>query len=251
VLAPLHDEHSDGRGVRLLSARAEQLRHQHRNAAEGSLYNAIVDQRLTLLDDPESRRTRRTRRRSTRAAGGGSPSPTTGRTSTASSPSRWPSSAPRSSPSPWSSWDGSEALPRLRSARPRSHCRICQGIRNRTNPYWRAEWRRLSVAVTARDGACVECGSTRHLQAHHDLARADGGPDTPENLVTLARAATPGLKPRSGTGRVLTLPSASSCCVCNALREEGRGEEVHVGADDGDRWPELLDTAGKIAAQPP
>jgi hypothetical protein len=53
VLAPLHDEHSDGRGVRLLSARAEQLRHQHRNAAEGSLYNAIVDQRLTLLDDPE------------------------------------------------------------------------------------------------------------------------------------------------------------------------------------------------------
>jgi 5-methylcytosine-specific restriction endonuclease McrA len=66
-----------------------------------------------------------------------------------------------------------------------SRCRICKGIRDRTNPYWAPQWRRLSAAVTARDGACVECGNTRHLQAHHDVARAEGGPDAPENLVTL------------------------------------------------------------------
>jgi 5-methylcytosine-specific restriction endonuclease McrA len=67
----------------------------------------------------------------------------------------------------------------------RSRCRICQTKRDRANPYWTPQWRRLSAAVTARDGACVECGSTRHLQAHHDVGRAEGGPDAPENLVTL------------------------------------------------------------------
>jgi hypothetical protein len=76
--------------------------------ASERLYNAIVDQRLTLPDDPELARTRRTRPRSTRAADGGSPSPTTGGTSTASSPSRWPSSVPSSSRNPWNSSDGFE-----------------------------------------------------------------------------------------------------------------------------------------------
>ena len=52
-------------------------------------------------------------------------------------------------------------------------------------------WRQLSAAVTARDGACVECGSTQDLHAHHDVGRAEGGPDAPENprtLITLCAA---------------------------------------------------------------
>ncbi len=39
--------------------------------------------------------------------------------------------------------------------------------------------------VTRRDGACVRCGSTFMLAAHHVIAREDGGPDTPANLVSL------------------------------------------------------------------
>jgi len=69
-----------------------------------------------------------------------------------------------------------------------SRCRICAGIRARTNPYWAPAWRQLSAAVTARDGACVQCGSTRDLHAHHDVGRAEGGPDAPENLITLCAA---------------------------------------------------------------
>ena len=69
-----------------------------------------------------------------------------------------------------------------------SRCRICANVRNRTNPYWTPAWRRLSAAVTARDGACVQCGSTRDLHAHHDVGRADGVPDAPENLITLCAA---------------------------------------------------------------
>jgi hypothetical protein len=42
-------------------------------------------------------------------------------------------------------------------------CQICATIRNRTNPYGTPAWRRLSAAVTAGDGACVDCGSTEHL----------------------------------------------------------------------------------------
>jgi 5-methylcytosine-specific restriction endonuclease McrA len=67
-------------------------------------------------------------------------------------------------------------------------CQICATIRNRTNPYWTPAWRRLSAAVTAGDGACVDCGSTEQLDAHHDVARAEGGADAPENLVTLCAA---------------------------------------------------------------
>jgi 5-methylcytosine-specific restriction endonuclease McrA len=67
----------------------------------------------------------------------------------------------------------------------RSRCRICQTTRDRSNPYTRPEWRELSFAVVKRDGACVRCGSTFRLGAHHGAPRAEGGPDTPENLETL------------------------------------------------------------------
>ncbi len=58
-------------------------------------------------------------------------------------------------------------------------------MRARTNPYTTPTWRQLSFAVVRRDGACVECGSTFMLAAHHVMPRAEGGPDTPENLETL------------------------------------------------------------------
>lgn len=44
----------------------------------------------------------------------------------------------------------------------------------------------LRPLVFARDGhACVRCGSTRHLEAHHRLPTGRGGPDSLANLVTL------------------------------------------------------------------
>jgi len=41
------------------------------------------------------------------------------------------------------------------------------------------------MLVTKRDGACVRCGSTHYLSAHHLDPRRDGGLDVPENLVSL------------------------------------------------------------------
>ena len=66
-----------------------------------------------------------------------------------------------------------------------SRCRICATRRNRTNPYTTPIWRQLSLVVIERGGACVKCGGTFMLSAHHVIPRAEGGPDTPENLETL------------------------------------------------------------------
>jgi len=66
-----------------------------------------------------------------------------------------------------------------------SRCRICTTRRERTNPYVTPEWRQLSLAVVERDRACVNCGARFGLQAHHVIPRAEGGPDTPENLEAL------------------------------------------------------------------
>jgi 5-methylcytosine-specific restriction endonuclease McrA len=63
-----------------------------------------------------------------------------------------------------------------------SRCRICTTRRQRTNPYTTPAWRQLSLDVIKRDGACVQCGATGRLQAHHIVPRVEGGPDTPGNL---------------------------------------------------------------------
>jgi len=65
-----------------------------------------------------------------------------------------------------------------------SRCAGCA----RANPYTTPAWRRLSRAVVQRDGVCVSCGSTFLMSAHHITPRAEGGPDTPENLETLCVA---------------------------------------------------------------
>jgi 5-methylcytosine-specific restriction endonuclease McrA len=67
----------------------------------------------------------------------------------------------------------------------RSRCRICQSTRDRANPYMTRSWRQLSLMVVQRDGACVRCGSTWLLSAHHVIPRTEGGADAPENLVAL------------------------------------------------------------------
>ncbi|MQB02103.1 MAG: hypothetical protein GEU78_17895, partial [Actinobacteria bacterium] len=47
-------------------------------------------------------------------------------------------------------------------------------------------WRALREACLARDERqCLRCGSADKLEAHHIEARADGGPDVLDNLVTL------------------------------------------------------------------
>lgn len=62
-----------------------------------------------------------------------------------------------------------------------TRCRLCTN----QSPYYQPAWRRLSQQVTSRDGACVRCGSTHRLSAHHVIPRRDGGPDEPDNLVSL------------------------------------------------------------------
>jgi hypothetical protein len=64
----------------------------------------------------------------------------------------------------------------------RSGCRICTTKRSRTNPYTTPTWRQLSLAVVERDGACVRCGGSFVLSAHHLIPRAEGGLDALENL---------------------------------------------------------------------
>ena len=52
-------------------------------------------------------------------------------------------------------------------------------------PYTTPAWRQLSLAVVRRDGACVDCGGSFMLAAHHVIPRAEGGPDSSSNLETL------------------------------------------------------------------
>lgn len=62
-----------------------------------------------------------------------------------------------------------------------SRCRSCA----RSSPYQSTAWRRLSLAVVQRDGACVRCGQTVFLSAHHIVPRSEGGADLLDNLETL------------------------------------------------------------------
>ena len=48
------------------------------------------------------------------------------------------------------------------------------------------EWRAKADAIKARDGHCLLCGSTYHLDAHH-LTYAHLGDERPDELVTLCR----------------------------------------------------------------
>jgi hypothetical protein len=80
-----------------------------------------------------------------------------------------------------------------------SRCRLCAGM----SPYYKLEWWRVSRQVTTRDGACVRCGGTNRLSAHHVIPRAEGGPDEPENLVSLCVRATRRWRPHNAPGSAI------------------------------------------------
>lgn len=65
------------------------------------------------------------------------------------------------------------------------HRQAANAKRTATSPYRTAEHRREAAAAIKRDGACVLCGTTERLQAHHVIRRAAGGPDHRSNYVTL------------------------------------------------------------------
>lgn len=67
-----------------------------------------------------------------------------------------------------------------------AHRRQRDRARNSVSFYTTREWRVLRGQCIARDGASLLSGSTFRLTAHHVIPRERGGPDTLDNLVTLA-----------------------------------------------------------------
>lgn len=56
------------------------------------------------------------------------------------------------------------------------------------------EWYRTVRDVMDRDSwACLICGAGRYLDPHHRKLKSAGGPDTPDNLVTLCRSCHDGV----------------------------------------------------------
>ena len=50
----------------------------------------------------------------------------------------------------------------------------------------RTHWESVREYVLQRDGyRCQECHGTQDLHVHHVIPKSDGGPDTPDNLITL------------------------------------------------------------------
>ena len=66
---------------------------------------------------------------------------------------------------------------------------------------WTAQWANVRKIVIARDGTtCRHCGTTTHtprcnprgcgrclVVGHHPIAKADGGPDHPDNAIAICR----------------------------------------------------------------
>lgn len=70
-----------------------------------------------------------------------------------------------------------------------SRCAPCRSsrdrVRNRTSYYQTPQWRSIAHACVERDGCCLVCWSTLRLTANHIIGRADRGPDSVENTMTL------------------------------------------------------------------
>ena len=49
-------------------------------------------------------------------------------------------------------------------------------------------WETIRQRVMARDGyRCVDCGGKEELEVHHIVPLAEGGTNTPDNLITLCK----------------------------------------------------------------
>jgi len=61
---------------------------------------------------------------------------------------------------------------------------------NRRHPFFTEEWHDTREFVLERDdGKCQECGVEEEIMhVHHVIPRREGGPDAPENLVTLCQS---------------------------------------------------------------
>jgi len=76
--------------------------------------------------------------------------------------------------------------------------------------------RSVSEAIKERDDwRCYICGKDTDLHVHHIIPRSDGGPDIPENLVTLCSGCHRSVE----SGNVRT---AVAKCVGRALKQSNR-----------------------------
>ena len=77
--------------------------------------------------------------------------------------------------------------------------------RNATSTYHSPAWRRASREARARDGACLLCGSTHELQAHHITDQRFGGEDAAWNAMTVCDPCHRELEADLHTGRETSL----------------------------------------------
>jgi 5-methylcytosine-specific restriction endonuclease McrA len=74
----------------------------------------------------------------------------------------------------------------LATAQPKAKLRFYEKRENELER--QKNWKKLSAAVTRRDGRCCRaCGALRALDLHHILMRSLGGRDVLENLCWVCR----------------------------------------------------------------
>jgi hypothetical protein len=73
---------------------------------------------------------------------------------------------------------------------PAVRCKRCEleryRVRNAGDFYQTRSWRKLASAAIRRDRMCVVTESLHRLTANHIIPRTAGGPDTLDNLMTMA-----------------------------------------------------------------
>ncbi len=149
-----------------------------------------------------------TRSPATPAAAGASTSRTRGRTSTPSSRSRWPSSAPSTSPNPSSCSDGSKALPRLRPDHDRLEVPARAGARARISAPNGGNSQRSSSIATGHAATAARRTSSPPITSSRAQRAA---PTTPRTWSRSARAATDAQRRASaGAWRSATHPARRS-----------------------------------------
>jgi len=81
---------------------------------------------------------------------------------------------------------------------------------------------KLRRAIIARDGRCLQCGSTDNLTVDHIVPKAAGGTNDPSNLRTLCGSCN-SARPVDGSD-VVTVPHVHAPASASAARVEGNGK---------------------------